>query len=103
MVDGLRQPIVALEYYNRFYIVEGNKRVSVMRRLDAVSIEADRHPRPAGAGGQGALPRLSEFLSFYADTKINFITFTREGSYGKSLYKLMGKTPGEKSGRRRSV
>ena len=25
--DGLRQPIVALEYYNRFYIVEGNKRV----------------------------------------------------------------------------
>ena len=39
--DGLRQPIVALEYYNRFYIVEGNKRVSVMRRLDAVSIEAD--------------------------------------------------------------
>lgn len=39
--DGLRQPIVALEYYNRFYIVEGNKRVSVMRRLDAVNIEAD--------------------------------------------------------------
>ena len=36
-----------------------------------------------------------EFLSFYADTKINFITFTREGSYEK-LYKLMGKTPGKK-------
>ena len=25
--DGLRQPVVALEYYNRFYIEEGNKRV----------------------------------------------------------------------------
>ena len=41
MEDGLRQPVVALEYYNRFYIIEGNKRVSVMRRLDAVVIEAN--------------------------------------------------------------
>ena len=39
--EGLRQPVTALEYYNRFYIVEGNKRVSVMRRLDAVFIEAN--------------------------------------------------------------
>ena len=93
--DGLRQPIVALEYYNRFYIVEGNKRVSVMRRLDAVSIEADVTrvlPEPEDSERYRV---YQEFLSFYADTKINFITFTREGSYEK-LYKLMGKTPGKK-------
>ena len=93
--DGLRQPIVALEYYNRFYIVEGNKRVSVMCRLDAVSIEADVTrvlPEPEDSERYRV---YQEFLSFYADTKINFITFTREGSYEK-LYKLMGKTPGKK-------
>ncbi len=93
--DGLRQPIVALEYYNRFYIVEGNKRVSVMRRLDAVNIEADVTrvlPEPEDSERYRV---YQEFLSFYADTKINFITFTREGSYER-LYKLMGKTPGEK-------
>ena len=39
--EGLRQPVSAMEYYNQFYIVEGNKRVSVMRRLDAVFIEAN--------------------------------------------------------------
>ncbi|MFR5787212.1 MAG: hypothetical protein ACLUHE_08950 [Christensenellales bacterium] len=74
---------------------EGNKRVSVMRRLDAVSIEADVTrvlPEPEDSERYRV---YQEFLSFYADTKINFITFTREGSYEK-LYKLMGKTPGKK-------
>ena len=93
--DGLRQPIVALEYYNRYYIVEGNKRVSVMKRLDAVLIEANVTriiPTPEDS------PRYriyQEFLAFYEDTKINFITFTREGSYAR-LYALMGKKPGVK-------
>ena len=39
--NGLRDPVLAYEYYNRFYIIEGNKRVSVMRTLDAVTIEAN--------------------------------------------------------------
>ena len=38
--NGLRDPVRAYEYYNRFYIIEGNKRVSVMSMLDAVNIEA---------------------------------------------------------------
>ena len=93
--DGLRQPIVALEYYNRYYIVEGNKRVSVMKRLDAVLIEANVTriiPAPEDS------PRYriyQEFLAFFEDTKINYITFTREGGYAR-LYALMGKKPGEK-------
>lgn len=68
--DGLRQPIVALEYYNRFYIVEGNKRVSVMASARCGEHRGGRHPRPAGAGGQRALPRLSgifELLRRYED------------------------------------
>ena len=95
VADGLRQPIVALEYYNSFYIVEGNKRVSVMKRLDAVNIEANVTRVLPEAEDSERYRVYQEFLGFYADTKINFITFSHEGSYEK-LYKLMGKTPGEK-------
>lgn len=93
--DGLRQPVTALEYYNKFYIVEGNKRVSVMRRLDAVFIEADVTrilPEPEDSERYRI---YQEFLQFYADTQINTVYFDREGDFAR-LYERMGKTPGER-------
>ena len=36
--EGIRDPIVAFEYMNQFYVQEGNKRVSVMKYLGAYSI-----------------------------------------------------------------
>lgn len=95
ILNGLRDPIIALEYYNRFYIVEGNKRVSVMKTLDAVSIEAHVTrvlPEPEDSERYRV---YHEFLRFYADSGINFICFTREGDYNR-LYAAIGKTPGEK-------
>ena len=95
MEDGLRQPVVALEYYNRFYIIEGNKRVSVMRRLDAVVIEANVTrvlPEPEDSERYRI---YQEFLHFYADTKINFVYFSHEGGFSR-LYAIMGKKQGEK-------
>ena len=38
--EGIRDPIIAVEFMNRFYVVEGNKRVSVLKYVDAVSIQA---------------------------------------------------------------
>lgn len=95
VVNGLRDPIIAFEYYNRFYVVEGNKRVSVMSTLDAVSIEAHVTrvlPEPEDSERYRV---YQEFLKFYADCQINFIDFTREGSYTR-LYAALGKTPGDK-------
>lgn len=92
--SGLRDPVVALEYYNRFYIVEGNKRVSVMRHLDAVMIEANVTrilPEPEDSERYRV---YQEFLRFFADTRINFIYFNHEGSFDK-LYKALGKCPGD--------
>ena len=92
--DGLRQPIKALEYMNKFYILEGNKRVSVLKSLDSVMVEAEV---------TRILPRRTEdkenkiyfeFLDFYKDTKINYIYFSDEGSFAR-LYELIGKKPGE--------
>ena len=36
--EGIREPIKAYEYMNKFYVEEGNKRVSVMKFFDVVSI-----------------------------------------------------------------
>ena len=36
--EGIREPVKAYEYMHKFYIVEGNKRVSVMKFVGAVSI-----------------------------------------------------------------
>lgn len=90
---GLRDSIIAFEYYNQFYIVEGNKRVSVMRWLNAVSIEASVTrvlPEPEDSKRYRI---YQEFLKFYADTRINFIYFEQEGSFAK-LYEALGKEPG---------
>lgn len=92
---GLRQPIVALEYYNKFYVVEGNKRVSVMKRLDAVMIEANVTRVMPEQEDSERYRVYQEFLGFYNDTKINGVHFSREGGFAH-LYALMGKTPGEK-------
>ncbi|MBE5799555.1 MAG: BMP family ABC transporter substrate-binding protein [Clostridiales bacterium] len=94
IMNGLRDPIIAYEYYNRFYVVEGNKRVSVMRTLDAVSIEANVTrvlPEPEDSVRYRV---YQEFLRFYADCRINFIHFTSEGSYDR-FYALLGKNPGD--------
>ena len=38
LTDGIRDPITAYEFMNRFYVVEGHKRVSVLNHFGAVSI-----------------------------------------------------------------
>lgn len=93
--EGLRQPVSALEYYNKFYIIEGNKRVSVMRRLDAVFIEANVTRVLPVAEDSERYRVYQEFLQFYEDTGMNNVYFDHEGDFGR-LYERMGKTPGER-------
>lgn len=93
--NGLRQPVTALEYYNRFYIIEGNKRVSVMRLLDAVYIEANVTrvlPQPEDSERYRV---YQEYLGFYADTRLSNVYFSHEGDFAK-LYARLGKTPGKR-------
>ena len=49
--EGIRDPIKCYEFYNRFYVIEGNKRVSVLKYFDAVMVPAyvtRLVPRPTG-------------------------------------------------------
>ncbi|MBE5945247.1 MAG: BMP family ABC transporter substrate-binding protein, partial [Lachnospiraceae bacterium] len=38
--EGIRDPIKVYEYMNKYYVVEGNKRVSVLKYFEAVTVPA---------------------------------------------------------------
>lgn len=83
--DGQRDPIIAFEYMNRYYVVEGNKRVSVQKFLDAVTIEGivTRIIPPKTDAKDNRI--YYEYLDFYSITKINYVLMSNEGSYEKLL------------------
>ena len=93
--EGVNSPIKAYEYMNRFYVIEGNKRVSVMKYLDAAAIEGDVIRLIPPRTDEPANKIYYEFLSFYDDTEINYISFSKEGGFAL-LYEYTGTTPGEK-------
>lgn len=90
--EGIREPIKVYEYMNRYYVEEGNKRVSVFKFFHAVSIPAQVTRILPPKGEAKELKLYYEFLDFYKYSKINYIEFSREGSYAK-LLKLLGKGP----------
>ena len=88
--DGIRDPIKAYEYMNRFYVEEGNKRVSVMKYYDAISIPGIVTRLIPVAKNDTESKIYHEFLNFYELSKINYIWFSKEGSFAK-LQELVGK------------
>lgn len=89
--EGIREPVKVCEYMNRYYVEEGNKRVSVLKFFGAVSIPAQVTRILPPTGEAEELKLYYEFLSFYEVSKINYIEFSRLGSYQK-LQKLYGKS-----------
>lgn len=92
--DGIRDPIVAFEFMHRFYVQEGNKRVSVMKFLDAYSIPGTVTRIIPKKTDDKENRLYYEFMDFYEVSQSYDVWFGREGSY-KKLIKLMGKTPGD--------
>ena len=95
LADGLRQPVKVLEYLGLYYVVEGNKRVSVMRYLGAVSIEAEVTRVIPARTDEPVNQLYFEYLPFYEDTRINWLWFSKPGSVAE-LYDLTGTKPGER-------
>ena len=90
--EGIRDPIKAYEYMNKFYVEEGNKRVSVLKYYDAVSVPGvvTRILPPRTDEKENRI--YYEFVDFYELSKVNYIWFTRTGSFAK-LQALTGKEP----------
>lgn len=92
--EGIRDPIKAYEYMNKFYVEEGNKRVSVMKffGVPVVSGEVTRLVPKRTDELENKI--YYEFLDFYELTNINYLWFSQEGSFSK-LQELVGKEMGE--------
>ncbi|SHE65516.1 Basic membrane lipoprotein Med, substrate-binding protein (PBP1-ABC) superfamily [Marinitoga hydrogenitolerans DSM 16785] len=87
--EGIRDAIIAYEYLNKFYVVEGNKRASVLKYLDSPSIMANvKRLVPKYDEMDLNIRIYYEFLEFYDKTKINMIWFKREGGF-KELEKIL--------------
>ena len=92
--EGIRDPIKVYEYMNKFYVEEGNKRVSVMKYFGAVSIPGNVTRIVPKRTGDRENRIYYEFMDFYQAAPINYIWFSQEGSFGK-LQETVGKAPGE--------
>lgn len=93
--EGIRDPIKAYEYMNKFYVEEGNKRVSVMKYFEADSIPGNVTRVIPRRTDEKENRIYYEFLDFYRLAPINYIWFSKEGSFAK-LQAAVGKKPGEK-------
>ena len=93
--SGLRQPITALEYMGYYYVTEGNKRVSVMKYLEARDIEADVTRVYPPQSDDPEIVSYYDYCAFTKETGLYDLFFSRPGSYQK-LLSLPGVRAGDK-------
>ena len=89
--EGIRDPVKVYEYLNRFYVEEGNKRVSVLKYFGAVQIVAQVIRVMPAESDTPEVQRYLEFVRMSRLTGIGFIEFSKKESYARFLTKL-GKT-----------
>lgn len=92
--EGIHDPIIAYEFMNRYYVQEGNKRVSVLKFVHAYSITASVIRLIPKRSDDRDTKLYYEFLDFYQVSFNCDIWFSHEGGYDR-LLKVMGKAPGE--------
>ncbi len=83
--EGIREPIKVYEYLNKFYVIEGNKRVSVLKFYGAVSYMAYVTRKIPKLTDDPEIKLYYEFMDFYKVTQINYLNFTQEGCYKRLL------------------
>ena len=83
--EGLRDPVKVYEFMNRFYVLEGNKRVSVLKYLDAYSIPCSVIRVVPKRTDSKENQIYFEFLDFYEVTQMNMIYFSEKGRFAKFL------------------
>lgn len=90
--EGIRDPVIVYEFMNRFYVAEGNKRVSILKYCDAVTVSAYVTRIIPQKNNSKEAKVYYEYLDFYKLTQVNYLYFTQPGSY-KKLLRITGKAP----------
>lgn len=86
--EGIREPIKAVEYMNRYYVIEGHKRVSVLRYFGSPTVTGTVVRLLPVESDTSEYRLYQEYLAFYRHTKINYLEFSRPGKY-EELLKLL--------------
>lgn len=87
--EGFNSPIKAYEYLHKFYVQEGNKRVSVSRFLEMPTIMGDVIRILPAPEVMTDNPVYAEFLDFYRVAPIYDIVCEEPGAY-TSIAELLG-------------
>lgn len=83
--EGIHDAIKVYEYLNKYYVIEGNKRTSVLKFFDSSDIVAEvirKIPKPSD---DLEIRIYYEYMDFYKLNKINYIQFSKLGSYKKLI------------------
>ena len=83
--EGIHDAIKVYEYMNKYYVIEGNKRASVLKFFDSPTIAAEVIRKIPKRTDDLENQIYYEFMDFYKLTKINYVQFTKLGSYKKIL------------------
>lgn len=95
LTEGIREPVKVISYLNRYYVEEGNKRVSIFKYVDTPEVTASvLHILPP-MSDQEEHARFMELYTLQRDSGIYFVEFSRAGS-AKEFCALLGVTPGER-------
>ncbi len=86
--EGIRDPILCFEHLGKFYVQEGNKRVSVLKSYDAPTIPGIVTRILPPKSDDPEIKLYYEFLSFYKCSGLYGITFSQPGGYEKLLASL---------------
>ncbi len=81
--EGIREQIIVFEYMRKFYVQEGNKRVSVSRFLGIEQILANVTRVLPKRDGSEEVNLYYEFVDFYQVCPIYDIEFSKTGDYAK--------------------
>ena len=86
--EGIHDPIKCYEFMNRYYVLEGNKRVSVLKFCGAPSVQGNVTRIIPKRTDEPENRLYFEFLAFYKCSKVNYIVLSKLGSYRTLLEKL---------------
>lgn len=81
--EGLRDPVKCYEYLGKFYVQEGNKRVSVLKHFGSPTIPARVERIVPAPSDEPEISVYYEFIEFYKRSRTYLFQFSKPGHYSK--------------------
>lgn len=89
---GLKEPIECVEYLGRFYVVDGKKRVSVLKAHGEIRVKAHVTRLVPVSSSDAQVKQYYEFLNYFTQTGLYQVIFSDAADF-KKLQKAMGLAP----------